>query len=51
MSNAELSDRKLLHAALTAFREKDLERAKPLFAEYTERSVARLRAKAANDVV
>jgi hypothetical protein len=51
MSNAELSDRQLLRAALATFREKDIERAKPLFAEYLERSVISLKAKVASDAV
>jgi len=51
MSEADLSDRQLLLAVRAAVREKDLERAKPLFAEYAERIVARLKAKVANDVV
>jgi len=51
VSEADLSDRQLLLAVRAAVREKDLERAKPLFAEYAERSVVRLKAKVANDVV
>ncbi len=51
MSDAELSDSQLLEAARIAFREKDIERAKPLFAKFLERSSARIRAKVANDVV
>jgi hypothetical protein len=50
MSNTDLSDRQLLDAARAAFHAKDLERAKPLFAEFSERSVARVKAKVANDV-
>ena len=50
MSNDELSDRQLLDAACAAVREKGLEQAKPLFAEYAARSVARVKAKVANDV-
>ena len=50
MSNADLSDRQLLSEALTAFREKNIERAKPLFAEFSERRVAKVKAKVANDL-
>jgi hypothetical protein len=49
MSNTELSDRRLLDIAKAALREKDGERAKALFAEFSERSVARDKAKVAND--
>ena len=52
MSNSESSDWQLLGEARVALREKDLERARPLFAEYSERRLARLMAKEiANDVV
>jgi len=50
MSNADLSDPELFRAALAAFREKNIERARPLFAEYAERRVARVKAKVANDL-
>jgi hypothetical protein len=49
MSNTELSGHQLLDKAKTALREKDEERVKGLFAEYSERSVARDKAKVAND--
>lgn len=49
MSNPELSDYQLLDEARAALREKDIERAKPLFAEFSERSVAKVKAKVAND--
>ena len=49
MSNPELSDYQLLGEAKAALREKDIERAKPLFAEFSERSVAKVKAKVAND--
>ncbi|WEK02377.1 MAG: hypothetical protein P0Y59_12060 [Candidatus Sphingomonas phytovorans] len=49
MSNADLNDRQLLREAIAAFREKDIERARPLFAEFSERSVARVKARVAND--
>ncbi len=52
MSDPESSDWQLLGEARAALREKDLERARPLFAEYSERRLARLMAKEiANDVV
>jgi hypothetical protein len=49
MSNTELSDHQLLDKAKTAFREKDRDRAKILFAEFSDRSVVRNKAKVAND--
>jgi hypothetical protein len=49
MSNVELSDHQLLDKAKAALREKDVEHAKLLFAEFFERSVARNEAKVAND--
>jgi len=49
MSNAELSDHQLLDKAKTALRQKDGDRAKGLFTEYSKRSVARHQAKVAND--
>jgi hypothetical protein len=49
MSNTELSDHQLLYKAKTALREKDGERANGLFSEYSKRSVARDKAKVAND--
>jgi hypothetical protein len=49
MSNTEMSDHQLLDKAKTAIHEKDGERAKVLFAEFSERSVARNKAKVAND--
>ena len=49
MSNPELSDEQLLNEAKTAHREKDIERAKRLFAEFSERSLAKVKAKVAND--
>lgn len=49
MSNAELSDRQLLAEAKAAIREKDFEHAKPFLAEFSNRSLARDKAKAAND--
>jgi hypothetical protein len=49
MSNVELSDHQLLDKAKTALRQKDGDRAKGLFTEYSKRSVARDRAKVAND--
>ena len=50
MSNADLSDRQLFRDAVIAFREKDIERAKPLFDEYAARRVAKVKARVANDV-
>jgi hypothetical protein len=49
MSNTKLSDHQLLDKAKAALREKDGERAKLLFAEFSERSVASVKAKVAND--
>lgn len=49
MSNSELSDRQLLDQVRAAVREKNMERAKPLVAEFAARSVARVKAKVAND--
>jgi len=49
MSNAELSDHQLLDKAKTALRVKDRNRAKVLFAEFSDRSVARNKARVAND--
>lgn len=49
MSNTELSDYQLLDKAKAALREKNGDRAKILFAEFSERSVARNKAKVAND--
>jgi hypothetical protein len=49
MSNADLNDRQLLREAITAYRKKNIERARPLFAEFSERSIARVKAKVAND--
>jgi len=51
MSNKELSDHQLLEIAKAALLEKDGERAKVLFAEFSERSVARDKTKVANDPV
>ncbi|MDB5678076.1 hypothetical protein [Sphingomonas bacterium] len=51
MSNTELSDHQLLDVAKAALREKDSERAKLLFAEFSERSVARDKARVAKDPV
>ena len=49
MSYIELSDRQLLDQARAAVREKNMDRTKPLFAEFAERSVTRVKAKVAND--
>ena len=49
MSNAELSDHQLLDEAKTALRQKDGDRAKGLFTEHSKRSIARDKAKVAND--
>jgi hypothetical protein len=49
MSNTELDDYQLLDQAKAAFRGKDMERAKPLLSEFSKRSVARVKAKVAND--
>jgi DNA phosphorothioation-dependent restriction protein DptG len=49
MSNTELSNRQLLDIAKAALGEKDAERAKLLFAEFSKRSVARDKARVAND--
>ena len=51
MSNIELSDHQLLDEAKAALCDKDGQRAKALFAELSGRSVARSRAKVANDPV
>ena len=51
MSNTEFDDCELLNLAAAAIREKDPERAKPLLAEFSERSVARVKARVANDPV
>jgi hypothetical protein len=50
MSNTDLSDFQLLRTAIAAYREKNIERAKPLFAEYAARRRAKLKTKVANDV-
>ena len=50
MSDTKLSDCQLLHEAKKAFRKKDTERAKHLAAEIEERSLAKNKAKVANDV-
>ncbi|MBW8843216.1 MAG: hypothetical protein JF608_15740 [Sphingomonadales bacterium] len=50
MSNTDLSDLQLLREAIAAFRTKNIERAKPLFAKYAERRLARIKTKVANDV-
>lgn len=49
MSNTALSDHWLLNEAKAALREKDGERVKALFDKFSERSVARSKAKVAND--
>ncbi|WP_267395134.1 MULTISPECIES: hypothetical protein [unclassified Sphingomonas] len=49
MSNTALSDHRLLNEAKAALRGKDGERAKALFDKISERSVARSKAKVAND--
>ena len=49
MSTTELSDHQLLANGKAALREKDGERAQALFAEFSKRSVARSKAKVAND--
>ena len=49
MSYVELSDRQLLDKVRAAAREKNMERAKPFLAEFCERSVAKVKAKVAND--
>jgi hypothetical protein len=49
MSNTELTDQQLLNEAQAAFREGSKERAKPFLAEFSRRSEARDKAKAAND--
>jgi hypothetical protein len=51
MSNIDLSSRQLFDQAKAAVREKNMERAKPLFAELAARSLAEVRAKVANDIV
>ena len=50
MSNAELSDHQLLDKAKAALRDKDGDRAEVLFAEFSDRSVARNKARVANDL-
>ncbi|MEP9360067.1 hypothetical protein [Sphingomonas sp. KR3-1] len=50
MSNAELTDRQLLNEVRAAFRERARERAKPFLAEFSRRSLARDKAKVANDI-
>lgn len=49
MRNTESSEHQLLGKAAAALREKDRELANRLFAEYSELSVARDKARAAND--
>lgn len=49
MSNAKLSDHQLFGEAKAALRGKDEKRAEALFAELSERSVTRNKAKVAND--
>lgn len=49
MNSTELSDRELLDNAKAALREKGKERAKVLLAKFSKRSVARDKAKVAND--
>ncbi|HEX7851193.1 MAG TPA: hypothetical protein VF485_15790 [Sphingomonas sp.] len=49
MSNAELSDRQLLAEATAAFREKNFARAKHFLAELSKRTLAKSKAKVAND--
>jgi len=49
MSNTKLNDYQLLDEAKAALRGKDVERATPLFAEYSRRRVAAVKAKVAND--
>jgi hypothetical protein len=51
MSNRGLSDQRLLEEAKSALRQKDIDRAKPLLAEFSERSVANAKGKVANDEV
>lgn len=51
MSDKESSDHQLLEIGKSALLEKDRERAKALFREFAERSVARDKAKVANDPV
>lgn len=50
MSNTDLSDLQLLNDAKAALRDKDKHRAAALWAEFCERSVARVKAKVANDL-
>jgi hypothetical protein len=50
MSTTDSSDFKLFRAALARIREKGIESAKPLLAEFSERRVAKAKAKVANDV-
>jgi hypothetical protein len=49
MSNTELNDHQLLAGAKAALRQKDGERAKAFFAKFSERSLARNKARVAND--
>jgi hypothetical protein len=49
MSNTELSDNQLFAKVRAAFREKDGDLAKVLFAEFSDRSLARNKARVAND--
>lgn len=49
MSNTELTDHQLLAEIKAAVREKDSNRAKAFAAEFSERSLARNKARAAND--
>ena len=49
MSNPGSGEYRLLDEAKAALREKDIERAKSLFAEFSERSTAKFKAKVAND--
>lgn len=49
MSIAELTDQQLLNEAKAAYRDGGKELAKPFLVEFSRRSVARDKAKAAND--
>jgi hypothetical protein len=49
MSSIDSSDRQLLREAVSALREKNVERAKPLFARFAENRAAKVKALVAND--
>lgn len=50
MSHPDYTDAELLNEIKVAQRDKDIERAKSLMMVFSERSLARVKAKVANDV-